>query len=1062
MSTSKAKGEVSGETDVAKSNAETTDSRGNGDQTNGPSSTSANDMQQQQTQAQYHYGRYMKWGGDRESEDDSIHYLSEPSQSEGENTNSDRPMERSLLSTMSGEESYEDTDGRGSPPPPPPAGPPPPRNNSLSSAASNGMASPSNTSLSSRESYFPNAQNRRVVRIHFSPDPSADRQYYPRQNQHYQHFFNQPQTLFPPQNNRYNFNNQNQARPDQPRAPQHQHQQQQQSSPTMQQQRTPSGSATGTPSSNHLSYSTFSCSTMSASVDSKQRKKTDAFINNLRQNSEGALMESAEGAHHSFLNTSTEDSAASPSHCNGHKKPAATLDTVLRAGNEEEQSRHHRISSVETELIGNTSDAILDEADEDPQKRTSDSLFSMDDSQLMLNLSLLGDDDGSIMAQGCKQGGVEKELDNHHKEDSCDKIDTGTVTADDPSKNTTSSSGGPSSASNDTRSLQPLATGALGDSIHTYTTTTTDDDDHRHFDSHHSADDEQTHLRPPRLKRAPGKPSALHRRTRSGDGAAAALSTGGVAWKGMSKDKIPIPDYGDEDDEEYDGKERKEDSPGRGKDHKNDINATISGKKKHVSSGNNNNNKSTYTGDKPLFSVGAAESPTASRVAARKQRRETRQQQRGLLEQRGAVAQKAARAAMQRQIRRQYQEWSHSPLWTVSQQHNNYPGHIDASEASIGSVPSTIEQQLSSMSRGTGSESGLGRNRSNSADMVRSDDEVPQKRSSLDTLSTGPSMARAPAFSERLNRGSGVESRDTSFSWLSASNRETGACPSPNSRRQTIHVHPNWTPQAASLVSPVWHRRKRDQGRERQSRHQRSQTAVGAYPLDTFQSYAQHEQRDSFRRYLLQQQIMAGHESFRRFAEEEIPQRGSVVFGSQVFANPSEQLPFSQQESSTSKDSSDGTTSSDGSGEEDDEFMDIRQNRASQINPNMSLGSLERAELAVEAELLKRGSVQHVIRHRLSPFANFGRKQAEIGQKKFDRASFLPKTSVMHGNDVNHPTYRCPRCQTIQREFFTVNNAPRQFQTGSSFLALSFVIYVIASLYIFGLEVRRLAVESCT
>lgn len=50
------------------------------------------------------------------------------------------------------------------------------------------------------------------------------------------------------------------------------------------------------------------------------------------------------------------------------------------------------------------------------------------------------------------------------------------------------------------------------------------------------------------------------------------------------------------------------------------------------------------------------------------------------------------------------------------------------------------------------------------------------------------------------------------------------------------------------------------------------------------------------------------------------------------------------------------------------------------------------------------------------------------------------------------PTFVCPQCGTIQRSFFTASTAPIQFEGPSSYLALYFALYVVASLYIFGLE----------
>jgi Ion channel len=94
-----------------------------------------------------------------------------------------------------------------------------------------------------------------------------------------------------------------------------------------------------------------------------------------------------------------------------------------------------------------------------------------------------------------------------------------------------------------------------------------------------------------------------------------------------------------------------------------------------------------------------------------------------------------------------------------------------------------------------------------------------------------------------------------------------------------------------------------------------------------------------------------------------------------------------------------------------------------------------------------RGTGQAVLRARSShnPFANFGKQSAE----KAPRAAFLPFT---HDQDKEYQTFICPRCKTRQREFFTVENVAGQLEGPGSYLALYFFIYVMCSLFIFGLE----------
>lgn len=81
-----------------------------------------------------------------------------------------------------------------------------------------------------------------------------------------------------------------------------------------------------------------------------------------------------------------------------------------------------------------------------------------------------------------------------------------------------------------------------------------------------------------------------------------------------------------------------------------------------------------------------------------------------------------------------------------------------------------------------------------------------------------------------------------------------------------------------------------------------------------------------------------------------------------------------------------------------------------------------------------------------SPFSKIGKKFT-----KADRSRFLP-SSHFDDNDENQPSFVCPVCKTRQREFFTVTNAPRQFESASGYIAFYFGIYVISALYIFGLQ----------
>ncbi|CAB9510221.1 Two pore potassium channel [Seminavis robusta] len=980
-----------------------------------PSSSSMGDQhhppvpppQQQQFPS---YGQFSKWGATED--DESIHYLSEPSLSEEGDSTTDHPLE---------EEEEDTTDDNRETPPPPPPGPPPMRN-SLSSAASNGVASPGNTSLSSWESHFRPQHPHHRVRIHFSPETTTDRhQYYNNNSPYFTQY--QAQRLFPPQNSNTTTNNerieeqqQQQSggedasesappilRPQQQPTRHHQHT----TTTTTSHDSLASSSriAASSHHTNNLSYSTHSISTISTFSNTAKGKHLDDFIQDLRHNSQGALQE-ASGNNSILLNTSTEESAAH-------------LDTVLRHSSETPmRATHRRISSVETELIGNTSDAHVEEQeDEDANQQTQtistpqqQRVYPMeDDSPLVLNLSVLGD---------------EEDDEDEEKAASLDQ--------------TTALSGAPPAG--DAKPASSSTTTSNNDSAGT-----TDED------QQHSADDEQTQFRPPRRRTfnvAGGKPSPAHRRTRSGDGVAAALTTGGQDWVGMFKDNIPMPDGVDDDDDD-DDEEEADGSPE--KDNKDAADAL-------ANTGNGNHNM-----ERAVFALGATtDATTASRAAARRQRREQRQLQR-------SMAEKAAEHARKQKIQRQFQEWSLSPLWNnlQHQQHNSARAADSSESNSLGSIPSTVVSQAMPTTRG--GDNIIGKSRAYSAPEMPMEDETAPLRNSLDL-----SFSSEPGHGlNHIQPRNSVDSHKSLFSWISTSNHdhtslEALSSPSAASPRHMIQVHPNWTPQAASLASPILQRRNQDLQRTREAQHQRSRTSIGNYPTLYDPNHSSHswrqESEDPFRRLLLQQQQQQQQyhqiresDSFRMYSGPS--PRNSLR--SPNFAGSSSNDPFNFRRHSTSSSGSGShstTTSEDD--EDDDDVMGVMQNQCRHIHPDIEVESLEEAERTAEAELLKLGSQQHVLRGaRISPFANIGRKVADFGKgKAFDRQSFLPKTSVLEtseeGNANQHflPTYQCPRCNTIQREFFTVNSAPRQYETASGFLALSFVVYVIASLYIFGLE----------
>ena len=94
----------------------------------------------------------------------------------------------------------------------------------------------------------------------------------------------------------------------------------------------------------------------------------------------------------------------------------------------------------------------------------------------------------------------------------------------------------------------------------------------------------------------------------------------------------------------------------------------------------------------------------------------------------------------------------------------------------------------------------------------------------------------------------------------------------------------------------------------------------------------------------------------------------------------------------------------------------------------------------------------NVIQHRQqgNSYCTPSNTHAPQNPQKFDRRQFLPQTYSIP-ETTKYPTYICPTCKTRQREFFTVSSAPKQESAGS-YIALFFAMYVIGSLYVFGLQ----------
>ena len=116
------------------------------------------------------------------------------------------------------------------------------------------------------------------------------------------------------------------------------------------------------------------------------------------------------------------------------------------------------------------------------------------------------------------------------------------------------------------------------------------------------------------------------------------------------------------------------------------------------------------------------------------------------------------------------------------------------------------------------------------------------------------------------------------------------------------------------------------------------------------------------------------------------------------------------------------------------------------VSDHSSDDSIEKAR---DIHLLHDDKTSHdnrVIRHH-----HFDNATPKFGSK-FDRNQFLPQTFCDEAGESKYPTFVCPNCNMRQREFFTVSSAPRQYESEGTMISLAFAVYVVASLYIFGLQ----------
>lgn len=488
-----------------------------------------------------------------------------------------------------------------------------------------------------------------------------------------------------------------------------------------------------------------------------------------------------------------------------------------------------------------------------------------------------------------------------------------------------------------------------------------------HHQNAHAADDERTHPSNP-LHLPPSSrikiPRGHHRRSRSGDAAAASLATGGNDWKGMTKDNIPIPEGGDEtDDSRSPVRTIKKQKP------KNLEKQTVQGHAERHSS-------------QPKNHTEQQQSPSSSQY--------------GLERRTSHESITSSQSSSRLQLSQKSLEWPQSlqnkpPLESQSPQ-------------------KSLERQNSFQSSD--------QRQSSQVQSDQSDGFVPMEGQPNPTVypasHTGAMPPPPPPLPFHMYGGSPMmgpqQIRQMPELLGMSSNGRPPPLHIPSSPRMggypqmQTHMQPHLQPPPTLIdphlqVGPMPVPYVTTWGPPSPSYY--GEPSPLPFPSEAMASFATRNSVQSLRR-----------DSDRSFPfVEDVGEDDESVYS------------------------------------EDERPMSVSENRM-HFDPNFPPESLQHDMQQLE----QRHNYQKVMRPSYasgseSPFANLGKKCAD----KAPRAAFMP--NMMSEDELlKYPTYVCPRCKTRQREFFTVSDAPKALAEPSNYLALYFGIYVIASLFIFGLE----------
>jgi hypothetical protein len=553
-------------------------------------------------------------------------------------------------------------------------------------------------------------------------------------------------------------------------------------------------------------------------------------------------------------------------------------------------------------------------------------------------------------------------------------------------------------------------------------------------DQQNSADDELTAPRtkmrtkqPPqhRRKLSSGEVNGGHRRQRSGDAAAATLLTGRKDWKGMEQDKIPLPPIPTDQDDDDDADDAEKDGKAVPKGHTNKD--PLHTKKLALDSGKASSKAHT---NQDALHNSKKSGPENGYPSSRRNKPTTNKPATMGVAQFSKFALGSANTGttimpsyVNRQTRRLRRDSRNRSKRDLAVQVYLSDSSEAVENTAIASSPTSISESFE-----------------------RPPLSPNARHQSLPTLATSPTRAQKLIQHQQQQHGSGAQQAlRNSFSVGSPDWSDK-----PSHRKTQSHTNGFYN----ASTTPIWAHNLDIPGTipgfRRMQRPNPPPSLRGRKSHDFYES-AHHEPLwghssfssvESSFSWLSSNNHSQQHFNYGSLERQDTEQSSPYWIPPRKQHHPSDPTMTGVREESKHEKNA--------AAAEDDDSESASSSRSSS---GSSSGESSSADEEEEQSAQQQQSPHKVIRHRNSPFANIGKSSVE----KADRRRFLPQTFAHMDSDDEQQcaTYICPRCKTRQREFFTVSDAPRQFESASGYVALYFVIYVIAALYIFGLQVRQ-------